>query len=129
MLSREGSPSSGILLAIEVPNRPARKRTASIRPDLKSISWSTIALDKEFKAKGYPVIAINPNDVDLKSEDSLKGMKKRSDEKGFTFPYLKDANYEVFKTYGATRTPHTYLLQKSQREYFTEKLNYNYCTE
>ena len=57
-------------------------------------------------------MAINPNNVELKSDDSLEGMKKRAKEKGFTFPYLKDAKYEVYKAYGATRTPHIYLLQK-----------------
>jgi peroxiredoxin len=71
-----------------------------------------IELDKKYKPLGYPVVAINPNDVDLKAEDNLEGMKKRAKEKGFTFPYLKDAEYEVFKTYGATRTPHIYLLNK-----------------
>ena len=81
-------------------------------PYAKAYQDRIIALDKKYKAKGYPVVAINPNDVDLKSDDSLEGMKKRAEEKVFTFPYLKDAKYEVFKTYGATRTPHIYLLQK-----------------
>jgi peroxiredoxin len=73
-----------------------------------------IALDKKYKTKGYPVVAINPNDVDLKPEDSLGEMKQRAKEKGYTFPYLKDAEYEVFKAYGATRTPHIFLLQKER---------------
>jgi peroxiredoxin len=83
-------------------------------PYAKAYQDRLIALDKKYKAKGYPVVAINPNDVDLKSEDNLEGMKKRAEEKGFTFPYLKDARYEVFKTYGATRTPHIYVLQKDR---------------
>ena len=69
-------------------------------------------LDKTYKSKGYPVIAINPNDTDLKPEDKLAGMKERADEKGFTFPYLKDAEYKVFREYGATRTPHIYVLTR-----------------
>ena len=81
-------------------------------PYAKAYQERIIALDKKYKAKGYPVVAINPNNVDLKSDDSLEAMKKRAEEKGFTFPYLKDAEYEVYKTYGATRTPHIYLLQK-----------------
>ena len=81
-------------------------------PYAKAYQDRIIALDKKYKAQGYPVVAINPNNVDLKSDDSLEGMKKRAEKKGFTFPYLKDARYEVFKTYGATRTPHIYLLQK-----------------
>ena len=68
-------------------------------------------------ALGYPVVAINPNDTDIKSEDNLKGMKKRAKEEGFTFPYLKDATQEVYRTYGATRTPHIYVLTKDQGDY------------
>ena len=76
-----------------------------------------IELDKKYKALGYPVVAINPNDTDIKSEDNLKGMKKRAKEEGFTFPYLKDATQEVYRTYGATRTPHIYVLTKDQGDY------------
>jgi peroxiredoxin len=75
-----------------------------------------IELDKKYKARGYPVIAINPNNTDVKPEDDLAGMKKRAKEKGFTFPYLKDADYKVYKEYGATRTPHIYVLDKEGGE-------------
>lgn len=85
-------------------------------PYAKAYQDRIIELDKKYKSKGYPVIAINPNDTDLKPEDDLKGMKQRAEEKGFTFPYLKDANYEVFKEYGATRTPHIYVLTKQSSD-------------
>jgi peroxiredoxin len=71
-----------------------------------------IALDKKYKSRGYPVIAINPNDTGLKPEDKLEAMKERAKEKGYTFPYLKDEKYDVFKEYGATRTPHIFVLTK-----------------
>jgi peroxiredoxin len=75
-----------------------------------------IELDKKYRSKGYPVIAINPNHTDLKPEDDLAGMKKRAEEKGFTFPYLKDAEYKVFREYGATRTPHVYVLTRQNED-------------
>lgn len=71
-----------------------------------------IALDKKFKKKGYPVIAINPNDTKAVPEDSFDNMKKRAADKGFTFPYLVDETQEIATAYGATRTPHVYLLKK-----------------
>ena len=71
-----------------------------------------IALDEQFKAKGYPVIAINPNDPLTYKEDSWQNMKKRAKEKGFSFPYLVDETQEIAKAYAATRTPHVYLVQK-----------------
>nr|MBA3899418.1 thioredoxin family protein [Bacteroidota bacterium] len=76
-----------------------------------------MALDKEFKAKGYPVIAINPNDPKIQPEDSYKAMQKRAKEKGFTFPYLVDDTQAVAKAFGATRTPQVYILTKFEDGY------------
>ena len=47
-----------------------------------------IALHKAFAPKGYPVIAINPNDPVRQPEDSYENMKVRANEKKFMFPYL-----------------------------------------
>ncbi|MBT8180578.1 MAG: thioredoxin family protein [Eudoraea sp.] len=74
-----------------------------------------IALDKKYKTKGVPVIAINPNDPDLQPADDVQHMKKRATEKGFTFPYLVDEKQEIFPQYGATKTPHVYLLEKTEQ--------------
>jgi peroxiredoxin len=71
-----------------------------------------IALDKKYKVLGYPVIAINPNDPEVQPEDSFDKMKVRAIEKGFTFPYLFDEGQKVYPKYGATRTPHVFLLNK-----------------
>lgn len=71
-----------------------------------------VALDKEYKAKGYPVIAINPNDPNVQPDDTYELMQTKAKSAGFTFPYLYDANDKVYATYGATKTPHVYLLQK-----------------
>ncbi|GAK91203.1 alkyl hydroperoxide reductase and/or thiol-specific antioxidant family (AhpC/TSA) protein [Nonlabens ulvanivorans] len=71
-----------------------------------------IALDKEFKEQGYPVIAINPNNPEAYPEDSYDNMKIRAKEKDFTFPYLFDAGQKIYPQYGATKTPHVFLLQK-----------------
>lgn len=72
-----------------------------------------VALDKKYAAKGYPVIAINPNDAVAYPDDSFENMVVRAKEKGFTFPYLRDESQEIAKTYGALRTPHVYILQRS----------------
>lgn len=74
-----------------------------------------IALDKKYKTKGVPVIAINPNDPDLQPADDVQHMKRRAKEKGFTFPYLIDEKQEIFPQYGATKTPHVYLLEKTEQ--------------
>lgn len=71
-----------------------------------------IAIDKKYKEKGFPMIAINPNDPEVVPADSFEKMQERSKEKGFTFPYLFDDGQKVYPVYGATRTPHVYLLER-----------------
>ena len=71
-----------------------------------------IELDKKYKPKGFPVIAINPNDPAAEPRDSYELMQVRAREKGFTFPYLFDDGQKVYPVYGATRTPHIYLLNR-----------------
>lgn len=76
-----------------------------------------IALDKKYSPLGYPVIAINPNDPELQPEDSYEEMQKRAAEKGFTFPYLLDEKQEIYPAYGASKTPHVFILQKDKDQY------------
>jgi peroxiredoxin len=73
-----------------------------------------IDINNRFGAKGYPVIAINPNDPIKQPEDSYENMKVRAKEKGFNFPYLFDETQEIAKKYGATKTPHVYLLVREK---------------
>lgn len=69
-------------------------------------------LDAKYKSKGYPVIAINPNDPRASRGDSFADMKVRAEEKGFTFPYLFDEGQKVYPKFGATKTPHVYIVTK-----------------
>jgi len=69
-------------------------------------------LNKKYAPKGYPVIAVMPNNTDIKPGDSLEAMKERAKERGFTFPYLIDKNQDIFPQYGAKKTPHVYVLAK-----------------
>ena len=79
-----------------------------------------IALDKKYKKKGFPVIAINPNDPEVSKGDSFEEMKVRAKEKSFTFPYLFDEGQEVYPKYGATKTPHVYILNKKKGKLIVE---------
>lgn len=71
-----------------------------------------IDLDKAYKSKGFPVVAINPNDAVKVPEDSFDEMVKRAKKYKYTFPYLHDETQEVAKAFGAARTPHVYILDK-----------------
>ena len=72
-----------------------------------------IELAKKYKSKGYILLAINPNDPAAAPDDSFDKMKVRAKEKGFTFPYLFDEGQKIFPQYGATKTPHVFLLDKN----------------
>jgi peroxiredoxin len=72
-----------------------------------------IDIHKQYEAKGYPVVAINPNDKLRSPEDSYENMVKRAKDKKYPFAYLYDETQEIAKSYGATRTPHVFVLQKT----------------
>lgn len=81
-------------------------------PYAKAYEDRIIALDKKYKPKGYPVIAVNPSDPVLQPVDAIEKMQQRAKEKGFTFPYLVDEGQKIYPQYGAMRTPHVFVLQK-----------------
>ncbi|REC80475.1 thioredoxin family protein [Chryseobacterium elymi] len=81
-------------------------------PYAKKYEERIVELDKKFKDQGYPVIAINPNDPNVQPEDGYKQMIERAKQKGFTFPYLVDEGQKIYPLYGATKTPHVFVLQK-----------------
>lgn len=76
-----------------------------------------IALDNALKAQGFPVIAINPNDAKIQPGDSYEEMIVRAKEKDFPFPYLHDESQEIAKAFGATRTPHVFIVQKENSDF------------
>ncbi len=87
--------------------------TCNTCPYAQAYEDRIIALDAKYKPKGVPVIAINPNNPSAKPGDSFAKMKERAAAKGFTFPYLLDEGQNVYPRYGATRTPHVFLLEKT----------------
>jgi peroxiredoxin len=81
-------------------------------PVVKKYEQRIIDLNKEFSSKGYPVIAINSNDRNVSPGDSFEDMQKTAKSKGYDFQYLYDESQEVAKRFGATNTPHVYVLTK-----------------
>lgn len=89
--------------------------TCNTCPVAKAYEQRIIALNKEFAGKGYPVIAINPNDPGTQPGDSFEKMRERAHDKNYQFPYLEDPNHIVTKQFGATRTPHVFVVQKTSK--------------
>jgi peroxiredoxin len=84
-------------------------------PYAKAYETRIMELDKQYAAKGYPVIAISPNDPVGEPADSFENMKKRAAEKKYSFPYMLDETQNITRTYGAKATPHVYVLQKTAK--------------
>lgn len=76
-----------------------------------------IALHNKYATKGYPVIAINPNDPTVQPGDSFEKMQQRAKEKSFPFPYVLDTTQEITMAYGATNTPHVYVVERVEEDY------------
>jgi peroxiredoxin len=81
-------------------------------PFAKAYEQRIIQLHQKYEDQGYPVVAINPNDDEISPDDTFEKMKQRASEKEYPFPYLKDETQEVYRAYGAARTPHIFLLEK-----------------
>ncbi|HAO48910.1 MAG TPA: thioredoxin family protein [Runella sp.] len=86
-------------------------------PFAKAYEERIIALDKKYAALNFPVVAINSNDASDYEDESMDNMKKRATEKGYTFPYLQDATQAVAKAFGATRTPHVFVLRNENAKF------------
>jgi thiol-disulfide isomerase/thioredoxin len=71
-----------------------------------------IELHNKYAPKGYPVIAINPNDKTQSPGDSFEKMQERAKDKNFPFAYVYDESQEITRAYGATRTPEVYLVER-----------------
>jgi len=86
-------------------------------PFSKAYEQRIISLHHSYAKQGFPVVAINPNDVEISPDDTMDKMKTRVKEEDYPFPYLKDETQEVYEAYGATKTPHIFLLQNKGGEF------------
>jgi peroxiredoxin len=89
--------------------------TCNTCPVSKAYESRKEELNKMYAAKGYPVVAINTNDPVASPGDSFEKMQERAKEKNFSFAYLEDPNHVYTKAYGAQRTPHVFVLQKTSK--------------
>ena len=96
--------------------------TCNTCPYAKAYESRIIDLDKKYADKGFPVIAVNPNDISKQPGDSMDEMKKRASSKGYSFPYLRDDSQEVAKAFGATKTPHVYVLNKEATDKYKSRI-------
>lgn len=76
-----------------------------------------IALNKKYASQGFPVVTINSNDATQSDGDSYEEMVDQAKRKGYDFPYLVDETQSVAKSFGATNTPHVFVLKNENNAF------------
>ncbi len=69
-------------------------------------------IQADFQAQGFTLIGINSNDDTKYPDDSFENMKSFATANQVNFPYLRDITQEVAQSFGATTTPHVFLLNQ-----------------
>ncbi len=64
-----------------------------------------IDLHKQYEARGVQFVAINSS-----AQDAFVSVSAHAQERGITFPVLKDFDQSVAESFGAKRTPEVFLL-------------------
>jgi thiol-disulfide isomerase/thioredoxin len=75
------------------------------------------ALHRMYAEKGFPVVAVNPNDPAASPGDSFDKMVSYAREKDFPHTYLQDESQEVARAFGATNTPHVFVLDNDNGKF------------
>jgi peroxiredoxin len=73
------------------------------------------AMDQLAGEQKIGMVLINSNEAKRVGDDSIESMKKRSNEKGYTMPYVVDTDSKLADAFGAKTTPHIYLFNKDMK--------------
>ncbi len=92
-------------------------------PFVKHVAGELARLGREYQARGVAVFAINSNDVENYPDDGPAAMKQESAARGYTFPYLLDADQAVAKAYEAACTPDFYLFGADRKLVYRGQLD------
>jgi peroxiredoxin len=72
------------------------------------------SIQNDYGDRGVQLVAVNSDSQYLFSTESYPEMVKVSRERGFVFPYLKDEEQELARSYGALVTLHAFVLDKDR---------------
>lgn len=86
--------------------------TCNTCPMARSYEQRFLDFVREYREKDVAFVAINCNTAPA---DQLPAMKERAEERGFNFPYLHNPDQDVGRAWGATVTPHLFVLDGERR--------------
>ena len=92
-------------------------------PFVKHVADELARLAKDYQAKDVAVFAINSNDIENYPADGPEKMKQEAAQRGYTFPYLLDADQSVAKSYLAACTPDYYLFDADRKLVYRGQLD------
>ncbi len=97
--------------------------TSGSCPTARSYEDRLIALQDRWRHQGVHLVAINSNNPHLSPPDTMDAMARRSAMRGFNFPYLKDADGAVARSYGVICTPHAFVLDRDLAIVYTGRID------
>ncbi len=89
-------------------------------PVVKAYERRLIRFVDDYRDKGVEFVAIS---VSRQPSDQLPQMKMRASDSGFNFPYLIDPTQKIARAYGATCTPHVFVLDQQRRVAYMGKID------
>lgn len=92
-------------------------------PFVKHVADELARLGRDYQAKGAAVVAISSNDIVNHPDDSPEKMKDEAKARGYTFPYLYDADQSVAKAYQAACTPDFFVFDADQKLVYRGQLD------
>ncbi|XZO03591.1 MAG: thioredoxin family protein [Microcoleus sp.] len=69
-------------------------------------------LQADFQDEAFTLIGINANDANQYPEDSFENMKVFAANNQLNFPYIRDVAQDVAESFGASKTPEVFLLDR-----------------
>ena len=73
-----------------------------------------VAFAKEHLAASVQVVCVNANDAVRYPDDGLEPMRLRAEERGFSFPYLRDDSQSFVRALGAKFTPEAFVFDEGR---------------
>ena len=89
-------------------------------PVVKAYERRLIRFVDDYRDKGVELVAIS---VSKQASDRIGKMKTRASDCGFNFAYLIDPTQKIARAYGATVTPHLFVLDQKRRIAYMGKID------
>ncbi len=92
-------------------------------PFVKHVAEQVKLLTDDYMQRGVGVVAISSNDADAYPDDAPEALAREKEQRGYSFPYLFDADQSVAKAYTAACTPDFFLFDADGRLVYRGQLD------